>query len=111
MARQTTFNVSLTRALGNYVARKVKSGIYKSPSEVVREGLLALRAREQAADRFWADARQKVAVARRQIVEGKTFDGESAMDEIIAELEADGDPGQAAKVKRRRYRGLRASSR
>jgi putative addiction module CopG family antidote len=59
MARQTTFNVSLTPTLGNYVARKVKSGRYKSPSEVVREELMALRAREQAADRFWADARER----------------------------------------------------
>ena len=44
---------------------------------------------ELAARRFWASVRGKVAVARRQVAEGKTVDGESAMNEILAELGAD----------------------
>jgi hypothetical protein len=42
--------------------------------------------RKQAVAEFWAGAREKIAVARRQVAEGQTHDGEQAMDEILAEL-------------------------
>jgi antitoxin ParD1/3/4 len=93
MARQTTLNVSLTPVLRKYVQSKVSSGRYESASEVVRDGLRALQEREQAAA-FWSDVRAKVAVARREVEEGRTVDGEAAMEEIIAGL---GDPMPKAK--------------
>ena len=89
MARQTTLNVSLTATLRNYVRSKVKSGRYESASEVIRDSLRALQEREQAAAAFWADVREKVVVARRQVAEGKTVDGEAAMKEIRGELDED----------------------
>ena len=89
MARQSTLNVSLTPTLRNYVRRKVKSGRYDSASEVIRDSLRALQERERAAEAFWGDVREKVAVSRRQVAEGRVVDGETAMDEILAELEAD----------------------
>jgi len=89
MARQATLNVSLTAALRSYVRSKVRSGRYESSSEVIRDSLRALQERERAASGFWDDVRVKVALARRQIAEGKTVDGESAMDEILAELGSD----------------------
>ena len=98
MARQTTLNVSLTPTLRKYVHSKVKSGRYESASEVIRDSLRALQEREQAAETFWADVREKVAVARRDVTEGLTEDGESAMDDIHAELKAD---QPRAKKKRR----------
>jgi antitoxin ParD1/3/4 len=102
MSRQTTLNVSLTATLRTYVARKVKSGRYESASEVVRDGLRALQERERAAERLWADARDNVAVARRQVSEGKMVDGEGAMDEILAEL-LDETPGaNGARPRKRR---------
>jgi antitoxin ParD1/3/4 len=88
MARSTTLNVSLTPKLRNYVRAKVRSGRYESASEVVRDSLRALQEREKVADAFWADVREKVAIARRDVAEGKMVDGESAMDAIIAEQEA-----------------------
>jgi antitoxin ParD1/3/4 len=88
MARQATLNVSLTTPLRNYVRRKVKSGRYESSSEVIRDGLRALQEREQAAISFWADARDKLAEARRQVAAGLTVDGESAMDDLLAGLDA-----------------------
>ena len=93
MARQTTLNVSLTPVLRKYVQSKVSSGRYESASEVVRDGLRALQEREQAAA-FWSDVRAKVAVARREVEEGRTVDGEAAMEEIIAGLR---DPMPKAK--------------
>jgi antitoxin ParD1/3/4 len=88
MARQTTLNVSLTPVLERYVRSKVSSGRYDSASEVIREGLRALQDREAASDSFWADVREKVAEARRQVSEGRTVDGEHAMDYILSELKA-----------------------
>jgi antitoxin ParD1/3/4 len=89
MARTTTLNVSLTSTLKDYVRSKVKSGGYESASEVIRESLRALQERERAAATFWMDVRDKVAVARREISNGRTQDGEQAMDEILAELSED----------------------
>ena len=40
-------NVSLTKELENYVQDKLKSGLYTSASEVVREGLRLLQEQEQ----------------------------------------------------------------
>jgi antitoxin ParD1/3/4 len=97
MARQTTLNVSLTPVLRKYVQSKVSSGRYESASEVVRDGLRALQERERAAA-FWSDVRAKVDVARRQVEQGDTVDGEAAMDEIIAGL---GDGGPKTKLRRR----------
>src|SRR3954470_7553198 len=98
MARQTTLNVSLTAPLRKYVQSKVSSGGYESASEVVRDGLRALQERERAAATFWTHVRAKVAVARRQVEDGKTVDGEAAMDEILAELE---DAGPKPKGRRK----------
>ena len=79
MARQTTLNVSLTPTLRKYVHSKVRSGRYESASEVIRDSLRALQEREQATEAFWADVREKVAVGRRDVAEGRTEEGESVM--------------------------------
>jgi antitoxin ParD1/3/4 len=82
-------NVSLTPKLQQYVREKVQSGRYESASEVIRDSLRALQQRERGEQEFWRDARRKVAEARKDVATGRTVDGESAMAEIIAELEAD----------------------
>lgn len=99
MARQTTLNVSLTPTLRNYVRSRVKSGRYESASEVVRDSLRALQERERASETFWVDVRTKLDVARRDVDEGRTEDGESAMDEVLAELK--GNQPQVRRKKRR----------
>src|SRR5688572_9860744 len=100
MSRQTTLNVSLTPKLRDYVRSRVKSGGYESASEVIRESLRALQEREDAADEaYWHTVRQKVAVGLRDIAEGRTVDGETAMAELIAE--ADGGATSAGAAHRR----------
>jgi antitoxin ParD1/3/4 len=96
MARQTRLNVSLTPVLRKYVQSKVSSGRYESASEVVRDAIRALQERAQAAA-LWSEVRAKVAVARHEVAEGKTVDGGTAMEEIVAELE-----DERPKVKGRR---------
>jgi antitoxin ParD1/3/4 len=101
MSRQSTLNVSLTPKLEKYVRSKVDGGGYESASEVIRDGLRALQEREQAALEFWAGVREKVVVAPRQVAEGRTHDGEQAMDEILAELQ---EPRPARRTQKRRPR-------
>ncbi len=78
-------NVSLTSSLRQYVRSKVESGGYESASEVIRESLRALQERDRTQQELWTDIRRKVAVAKRQVAEGKIVDGEAAMQEIIDE--------------------------
>jgi putative addiction module CopG family antidote len=81
----------------------VKSGTYESASEVIRDSLRALQERENAADEaFWHSVRDKVAVARRQLAEGRGLDGEAVMAELIAEASQDQDENGAATPRARR---------
>ena len=100
MSRQATLNVSLTPTLDGFVRAKVKSGAYESASEVIRESLRLFQAVEKHEQSFWSDVREKVAVARRQIGDGKVVDGEEAMDAILAEL--GNDPAPKRKTRGRR---------
>ncbi len=90
--------MSLTAALDRYVREKVASGGYESASEVIRESLRLSLTIEQARDIFWSDAREKVAVARKQIARGQVVDGPAVMDQIISQLS---DP-PARKKKRKK---------
>ena len=102
MSRQSTLNVSLTPKLEKYIRSKVDGGGYESASEVIRESLRALQERERAATDFWARVREKVSVARRQVAEGQTQDGDEAMAEILSGLSAAGRRGQRAPKKKAR---------
>lgn len=97
MSRQSTLNVSLTEELQKYVKSKLDSGGYESASEVIRDGLRALQEREQAAAEFWAGVREKVTVARRQVAEGRTRDGEQAMNQILSDLAVERTSRRTAK--------------
>jgi antitoxin ParD1/3/4 len=86
MARDSTLNVSLTPTLRHYVQSKIEAGGYESASEVIRESLRALQDRDRAHQDFWTNVRRKVAVAKKQAMNGKVSDGETTMRQIIARL-------------------------
>ena len=65
---------------------KVDSGKYESASEVIRDSLRALQERDQSVAEFWAQVREKVAVARQDIADGHTYDGEETMKQLMAEF-------------------------
>lgn len=69
-------NISLTPELERLVAEKVASGLYESPSEVVREGLrLLLKAEDARAEaRKQIDAMLQVGID--QLDRGEGIDGE-----------------------------------
>ena len=59
---------------------------------------------ESADGAFWAGVRDKVLIARRQIAQGRTVDGESAMHQILAEFAISGQEGTCGKRKPMRKR-------
>jgi antitoxin ParD1/3/4 len=80
-----TMNVSLTSQLEQYVEEKVKSGLYFTASEVIRDGLRLLREQDETRGR-------KVKALQDKIDRG------------IAQLDrGEGIPGPAARAEMKRY--------
>jgi antitoxin ParD1/3/4 len=65
-----TMNVSLTRALEDFVNRKVSSGRYSSASEVVREALRLLDDKDRVREAQLAELREDVQKGVRQLETG-----------------------------------------
>ena len=72
-------DISLPPDLEQYVSLEVKSGKYQSPSEVVRDGLLLLKDREQRL----AQLRKEIAIELEQAEKGDLEP--LGMPEILAE--------------------------
>jgi len=71
-------NISLTPEIDSWVAAKVKSGMYKSSSEVVRASLRLLREREEQRQAMVEDLRHELLTGVHQLDAGKStnFDAE-----------------------------------
>ena len=65
-------NISLTQELDRWISEKVKSGLYKSSSEVVRDGLRALQRQEEGRRAMIEDLRQELLVGIKQLDSGKS---------------------------------------
>jgi antitoxin ParD1/3/4 len=82
-----TMNVSLPKALAEFVEKEVASGAYATASEVVRDGLRMLREERAVYE-------EKLTILRQEIqkgiddVEAGRFSDRSVMD-ILADLEAE----------------------
>jgi antitoxin ParD1/3/4 len=86
-------NVSLTPELEQLVHLKVQTGRYASASEVVREALRLMEARDQAQSLQQDEIRSKIAAGMASLREGKGVDGDAflaAADAELAELERRG---------------------
>ncbi len=77
-------NISLTPTLEKFVQDKVASGLYNSVSEVIREALRLLAAKEGI-------SQERLAKLNKDIEEGWNdtviFDGHSAMEKLIKKYE------------------------
>ena len=71
-------NVSLTKHQEQFIHKKVKSGQYLSASELVREGLRLLEEHERLREERLETLQGDIAVATRQIKEGRVVDGAAA---------------------------------
>lgn len=65
-------NISLTPEMDKWVVQKVKSGMYKSSSELIREGLRLLQAREEQRESMVEDLRSELLVGLKQLDVGKS---------------------------------------
>ena len=75
-------NVSLTSELEEFVNNKVKSGMYFSASEVIREGLRLLRDQDELKNRRIEEIRQQIAHGVEQFERGEAVDGEEAFRKL-----------------------------
>ena len=83
-------NVSLTPELEQLVHLKVKTGRYTSASEVIREALRLMEARDQMQVLHKDEVRKKIAAGMASLRAGDGVDGDAflaSMDAELAELE------------------------
>ncbi len=74
-------NVSLTPELEQFVNFKVKSGLYNSASEVVREGLRLLQQRDELSELKLEALRTEIQKGVDDLEAGRFSDGRLAMQE------------------------------
>jgi len=79
-------NVSLTPELEQIVDQKVKSGMYNSASEVVREGLRLLQQRDDMHKEILNALRAEIQKGIDDLEAGRYRDGAEAMAEIKERL-------------------------
>jgi antitoxin ParD1/3/4 len=75
-------NVHLGPVFDRFVANLLKSGLYQSQSEVLREGLRLLKEREELRELRLAELRKQIAIGAEQADRGRFVDGERAFAEI-----------------------------
>jgi antitoxin ParD1/3/4 len=79
-------NVSLTKELEQIVDQKVKSGLYNSASEVVREGLRLLQQRDELRETKLTALRAEIQKGIDDLEAGRIYDGPSTMAEFREKL-------------------------
>lgn len=77
-------NVNLGTTLDQFVGELLKSGLYQSQSEVVREGLRLLKEREDLKRLRLEELRKEIAIGVEQAGRGELVDGAVAIARIRA---------------------------
>jgi antitoxin ParD1/3/4 len=77
-------NVNLGPVLDRFVSEMLKTGLYQSQSEVLREGLRLLKEREDLRKMRLAEMRKQIALGTRQADEGVVMDGSNVFAKIRA---------------------------
>jgi antitoxin ParD1/3/4 len=75
-------NVNLGPTLDTFIADLLKTGLYQSQSEVVREGLRLLKEREELKTLRLAELRKEIAIGSDQADRGEFVSGEKTFAEI-----------------------------
>lgn len=75
-------NVNLGTVFDSFVADLLKTGLYQSQSEVVREGLRLLKEREELKQLRMAELRKQIAIGAAQADRGEFVDGQKTFAEI-----------------------------
>jgi len=75
-------NVNLGPTLDTFIADLLKTGLYQSQSEVVREGLRLLKEREELKTLRLAELRKEIAMGSKQADRGEFVSGDKTFAEI-----------------------------
>jgi antitoxin ParD1/3/4 len=75
-------NVNLGPTFDTFIADLLKTGMYQSQSEVVREGLRLLKEREELKNLRLAELRKEIAIGGKQADRGQFADGAQTFAEI-----------------------------
>ena len=75
-------NISLTPELEDLVNQKVRSGRYRSASEVIWEGLRLLKEQDEFKELRLQELRREVARGIEQADRGELLDGEEAIADL-----------------------------
>ena len=75
-------NVNLGTVFDNFIAELLKTGLYQSQSEVVREGLRLLKEREELKKLRLVELRKQIGIGSRQADRGEFVDGPEAFAKV-----------------------------
>ena len=75
-------NVNLGTVFDKFIGELLKTGLYQSQSEVVREGLRLLKEREELKNLRLAELRKEIAIRSKQAGRGEFIDGDQTFAEI-----------------------------
>lgn len=75
-------NVNLGTVFDKFISDLVKSGMYQSQSEVVREGLRLLKERQELKDLRLSELRKEIAIGSEEADRGEFVDGKQTFAEI-----------------------------
>jgi antitoxin ParD1/3/4 len=75
-------NVNLGPALDQFVSDLLKTGLYQSQSEVLREGLRLLKEREELKRLRIAELRREIAIGTAEADRGEFVEGKKVFAEI-----------------------------
>ena len=78
-------NISLTPELDQWINQKVKSGLYKSSSEVIRDSLRLLRRQEDQRKAMVEDLKHELLIGIKQLDSGKSVEFDSNLIKTIKE--------------------------
>ena len=81
-------NVNLGPTFDHFIADLLKTGLYQSQSEVVREGLRLLKEREELKSLRLAELRKEIAIGGEQADRGEFIGGEKVFAEIRSQSAA-----------------------
>jgi antitoxin ParD1/3/4 len=75
-------NVNLGSVFDNFVADLLKTGLYQSQSEILREGLRLLKEREELKGLRLTELRREIALGANQADRGEFVDGAKTFAQI-----------------------------
>src|SRR5258708_9893820 len=82
MGYRSRMNVNLGTVFDSFIADLLKTGLYQSQSEVVREGLRLLKEKEELKNLRLAELRKEIAIGSEQADRGEIVDGEETIAAI-----------------------------